>query len=121
VLTFGWAGAHRALRSVSFSGAVLALSIMAPATFSSAQAQVVHSGGCVGARNSFNCVSRWAPAGDPYVRDVPQPHDAAGRALKREHERRWADRCHPTIVQDRYGVPRYQYALPGCEFGVGEY
>jgi hypothetical protein len=24
------------------------------------------------------------------------------------------------VFQDRYGVPRYEYAAPGCEFGVIE-
>jgi len=79
------------------------------------------SGGCVGGRGSFNCVTRWAPAGDPFVREVPQPVDEAARARARERERRWVDRCHPVIEPDRYGVPRYHYAMPGCEFGVGEF
>jgi hypothetical protein len=55
------------------------------------------------------------------VREVPQPRDAAGRALARQLDRRWVERCRPIIEQDRYGVPRYHYAMPGCEFGVGEY
>lgn len=101
--------------------ATLILATFAPATFTSAQAQEVMNGGCVGSRGSFNCASRWAPAGDPYVRDVPKPDDKADRAAAEERERRWANRCRPTIEQDRYGVPRYHYALPGCEFGVGEY
>ena len=24
----------------------------------------------------------------------------------------------PVVHQDPYGVPRYEYAAPGCEFGV---
>ena len=121
MLTFGCAGTRRQLRSASLVGALLALATVAPAIFTSAQAQEVINGGCVGARNSFNCTSRWAPAGDPYVRDVPKPDDQAARAAAEERERRWANRCKPTIEQDRYGVPRYHYALPGCEFGVGEF
>lgn len=78
-------------------------------------------GGCAGGPHAVNCTTIWAPAGDPYIRQVPEPTDPAGRALAREHERRWADRCRPSVKQDRYGVPRYYYAMPGCEFGVGEY
>jgi hypothetical protein len=26
-------------------------------------------------------------------------------------------RCRPTFRQDKYGMPRYVYAAPGCEFG----
>jgi hypothetical protein len=33
-------------------------------------------------------------------------------------DHKWEERCRPTIAQDRYGVPRYQYAAPGCEFGI---
>lgn len=94
---------------------------MAPATFTSAQAQEMINGGCIGGRDSFNCVSRWAPAGDPNIRPVPQPDTQAARARAKARERRWVDRCQPVIKQDRYGVPRYHYAMPGCEFGVGEF
>ena len=126
MLTFGCAGGRRAPQSALFAGALMALStmalsILAPATFSSAQAQEIMNGGCVGGHGSFNCVARWAPAGDPNIRQVPQPTDKAGRALARKRAQRWVDRCRPVIAQDRYGVPRYHYAMPGCEFGVGEY
>ena len=90
-------------------------------TVNSAQAQEIESGGCVATANAFGCATRWAPYGDPYIRLVPPPADAAARARARERERRWVARCRPVIRQDRYGVPRYHYAMPGCEFGVGEY
>lgn len=32
----------------------------------------------------------------------------------------WEERCKPVIKKDRYGVRRYSYAKPGCEFGAGE-
>jgi hypothetical protein len=99
----------------------LACSLIGSVTFGSAQAQGVIIGGCVGGGHAVNCTTLWAPAGDPYFRHVPQPTDPAERARARERSRRWADRCRPSLSQDRYGVPRYTYALPGCEFGVGEY
>jgi Domain of unknown function (DUF6894) len=34
-----------------------------------------------------------------------------------ERERDWIARCRPVIRQDRYGVGRYHYSAPGCEFG----
>lgn len=111
----------RPARSVSAIGAALALSTLFwCAGLAAAQAQVVGSGGCVGTGHSINCAFRWGPAGDPYVRHVPRPMDAAAiaRANKREH--RWVERCRPIIAPDRYGVWRYHYAMPGCEFGVGE-
>lgn len=81
---------------------------------------VVGSGGCVKSEGSFNCVSRFGPAGDPYVRTVPQPLSDEERERAAARDRKWIDRCHPTIAQDRFGVPRYHYAARGCEFGVIE-
>jgi len=34
-----------------------------------------------------------------------------------ERERLWVKHCDPQIDFDRYGVARYHYAAPGCEFG----
>lgn len=91
-------------------------SIVAPA-----HAQEIKTGGCIGGWHAFNCVTLWAPAGDPFIRKVPQPTDPAEQARAEERDRRWVQRCHPVIKQDRYGVPRYHYAMPGCEFGDGEF
>ena len=102
-------------------GAAVAISVAVwCAGMTSATAQVVQSGGCIGTFFSINCTSRVGPAGDPYVRIVPPPLDADAAARALERERRWADRCRPTIVPDRYGVSRYRYAAPGCEFGVDQ-
>lgn len=95
------------------------LLIMAVTTMcGAAHADGVAAGGCVGDWSSLNCVARWGDARDPYVRTVPQPADDAERNHAAERDRKWEARCKPTIAQDRYGVPRYQYAAPGCEFGV---
>jgi hypothetical protein len=124
VLTFPFAFAKRPARSASAVGSALALSMLFwCAGLAAAQAQeapMLESGGCVGTWSSINCVRRWGPAGDPYLRQVPQPLDAAAIARAEARERRWAERCHPVIALDPYGVSRYRYAQPGCEFGVGE-
>lgn len=36
-----------------------------------------------------------------------------------ERDRLWVERCKPRIATDEYGVDRYVYALPGCEYGGG--
>jgi hypothetical protein len=77
-------------------------------------------GGCVGGRGAVNCVVKWGSAGDPYVIHLPEPMDQAEKARSAERDRKWQDRCRPNIVQDYYGVPRYHYSAPGCEFGVIE-
>jgi hypothetical protein len=94
----------------------VSLSVMA--LTSAAYADGLAAGGCVGGRASLNCVAHWGEAGDPYVRTVPQPVDEAERTRAAERDRKWEARCKPVIAQDRYGVPRYQYSAPGCEFGV---
>jgi hypothetical protein len=121
VSSFGCGRAYWASRTAAYAGAALACSLIASVTFSSAQAQEVVIGGCVGGSHAVNCTAIWASAGDPFIRHVPQPTDPEENARARERIRRWADRCRPSISQDRYGVPRYYYTLPGCEFGNGEY
>ena len=75
-------------------------------------------GGCVGSWDTFNCVWRWGANSDPYVRQVPQPASDAEKGISTERERRWEQRCHPQIALDRFGVPRYLYSAPGCEYGA---
>lgn len=113
--------AERALWRTATAGAAIAFSVAISAVLGSAQAQELRTGGCIGHWfSTFNCVTRWGTYGDPYVRDVPQPSDAADKARAMERDKRWANRCRPTITQDRYGVARYHYAQPGCEFGIGD-
>jgi hypothetical protein len=89
-------------------------------TLTAAYADTLAVGGCVGAPGAINCAVRVGPAGDPYIRTVPQPETEADREQAAARDRKWIDRCHPTIAQDRYGVPRYHYTAAGCEFGVIE-
>jgi hypothetical protein len=122
VLIFGCTTARRASRFAALVGAAFALSVMGSMpSWTSAHAQETRTGGCVGNGSAFDCVTRWGPAGDPFIRIVPPPADKAAKTRAVERERRWVDRCRPVIMQDRYGVARYRYAMPGCEFGVGEY
>jgi len=91
-----------------------------------AYADELYVSGCVGAggggggsgAGAFSCVLRIGPAGDPYVRTVPQSQNEAEKARQAERDHRWGERCRPVVAQDRYGVPRYRYAAPGCDFGV---
>jgi hypothetical protein len=64
------------------------------------------------------CDERWGKTGSgfPHIIQVPTPRaeDAEERA---QQHRKWLAHCRPVIEQDRYGVGRYYYAAPGCEFG----
>src|SRR5581483_11961871 len=100
-------------RAKMFSALAPATLAAAVLSLTAAHADTIGVGGCVGAPGAFNCVVRVAPAGDPYVRTVPAPANDEEKAQAAARDRKWIDHCHPTIAQDRYGVPRYHYAARG--------
>jgi hypothetical protein len=78
-------------------------------------------GSCVYSHGYEICSERWGDikSGLPRIIEVPAPQgERASEAEARE--RKWLARCRPVIRQDRYGVGRYAYARPGCEFGKSE-
>jgi hypothetical protein len=109
----------RCARLVSWSARLGAAATLSVLTWTAASADGMVVGGCVGSRYSITCVSRWSGYNDPYVRPI-QPATEAEKALAAEREHKWQARCRPAVYQDHYGVPRYEYAAPGCEFGVIE-
>jgi len=115
VLIFNRARLLPASWRAAYAGAALTLPL---ATL--AYADTLYVGGCIGAPGTVSCVLRVGPAGDPYVRTVPQPETDADKARATERDQKWLQRCRPIIAQDRYGVPRYHYAAAGCDLGVIE-
>jgi hypothetical protein len=115
VLIFNRARLLPASWRAAYAGAALTLPL---ATL--AYADTLYVGGCVGAPGTVSCVLRVGPAGDPYVRTVPQPETDADKSRATERDQKWLQRCRPIIAQDRYGVPRYHYAAAGCDLGVIE-
>jgi hypothetical protein len=116
VLTFSRA---RACSHAARTGAAIMLSAVAlGAAASGVKADPAVISGCVGSWTRFTCITRWSEVGDPYIRTVPQPSGDAEQARALERDRKWQDHCRPVITPDRYGVARYQYSAPGCEFGV---
>jgi hypothetical protein len=107
------------LLSASWRAAYAGAALMLPFV-TLAYADTLYVGGCVGAPGAVSCVLREGPAGDPYVRAVPQPGNEADKARATERDQKWLQRCRPIVAQDRYGVPRYHYAAAGCAFGVIE-
>jgi hypothetical protein len=97
-------------------GAVMMLSL---ATSTAALAGNLADLSCVGGARSFNCVAQWGPAGDPMIRTVPEAVSEAEKTHATAQDRKWLARCRPVVEHDRYGVARYRYAAPGCEFGIG--
>ena len=103
-------------RSIALAGAAMVLSVL---TLTSAHAGGVAVFGCVGGARSFNCAGQWGIARDPYVRAVPEALGEAEKAQAVARDRKWLTHCHPVVERDYFGVARYQYSAPGCEYGVG--
>lgn len=72
---------------------------------------------CVFGYGTANCVRqyRYNDAGNSGIKHYAEP--AEGLVEAREREKAWEARCRPTLRQDYYGVNRYVYAAPGCEYG----
>jgi hypothetical protein len=74
---------------------------------------------CYGAWRLESCVITYRDGRiSPHVIHVPPPVSEEARSAAEARDRRWEQRCRPSIRQDRYGMPRYVYAAAGCEFGV---
>lgn len=73
---------------------------------------------CLGGLGSTSCVLQWqlSRTGRPGIHTL----SAQDTSESAERERLWVNRCRPVVKQDRYGVSRYRYAAPGCEFGKFE-
>jgi hypothetical protein len=99
-------------------GAMIIITVAAAAV-TAARAADVEVSSCVGGWRGYSCVSRWG-TGDTYVRDMPEPIDAAEKARREAQDHKWLARCRPVVQHDRLGVSRYRYSAPGCEFGVTE-
>ena len=110
---------HARLLSASWRAACAGAALTLPLV-TLAYADTLYVGGCVGAPGTVSCVLRVGPAGNPYIRTVPQPENDADKRRATERDQQWLQRCRPIVAQDRYGVPRYHYAAAGCEFGVIE-
>ena len=117
MLTSHLDGAPSASWPAAHVGAAIILSVI---TWTSADAGGISITSCVGTWMGFNCVTRWGPVGDPYARLVPEPLGEADKARVLARDHKWRARCRPVVEHDRYGVVRYRYFAPGCEFGVGE-
>lgn len=75
---------------------------------------------CFGSGSTRTCVWTSGPSGNPHVIAVPGPQTAEDVAAAEERAARWEERCRPVETTDRYGMTRYAYALPGCEYGAGQ-
>ncbi len=79
-----------------------------------------YGGGSVGGYGYGGCNEIHRELVNPYIIEVPPPRGEKEIADAAARERLWQARCRPAIRQDQYGVRRYHYAAPGCEYGKYE-
>jgi hypothetical protein len=104
---------HRPL-TAAIGGLAASLTLLVPGP---AQADALETRSCVGTESSQTCVTRWREnGGNPHIIEVP-PLSEQEMAASKERDRAWQERCQPRIRTDQYGVARYVYSRPGCEFG----
>jgi hypothetical protein len=94
-----------------------AVAVFSACAWNAAHADSMVVGGCIGGYHSFNCVAHWGSYSDPYIRSL-RPETEAEKEISAARDHEWKAHCRPAVFQDQYGVPRYEYAAPGCEFGV---
>jgi hypothetical protein len=81
------------------------------------------SGSGTGSSNGYgstSCVEIRRELTNPYIIHVAPPTTAEEIADAKERDRQWRARCKPVVKQDVYGVPRYSYSAPGCDYGKFE-
>ena len=102
----------------SLTNGVMALALLAtPIALAPAHADSTTLLNCVGSYGSVSCALVRGPTVDPHIRQLRTPRDEQLEKEAAQRERKWAARCRPVLKEDRYGVSRYEYAAPGCEFG----
>jgi hypothetical protein len=53
----------------------------------------------------------------PHIIHVPQPISQPDIDAQEQRVKEWEAECGVKFVRDHYGVMRYTYNTPGCEFG----
>jgi hypothetical protein len=97
------------LTTLAGLAAAFTLAAIAPG----AQADGARSTSCIVISGMLSCTTRW----QRWEAQPPPPPTEQELAEIRERDRIWQARCQPVIRQDNFGVPRYHYAAPGCEYG----
>jgi hypothetical protein len=85
-----------------------------------ARAGGVYTTDCVYGYGGHSCTRIWRRLGNPYVMQVPRPRSEEEVTEAAARDRLWEARCRPIVRQDMYGVRRYHYFAPGCEYGKYE-
>ena len=64
-------------------------------------------------------VCQWGEGALPnaHIIHVPQPTSQADIEAQEKRIKQWEAECDVKYVRDRYGVMRYTYNAPGCEYG----
>lgn len=105
------------LRQLTF----VAAAAMALAAMTATDAEARDREGRSVTRQCYAGTCTWTsgPARHPNIIHVPGPRTADEAAEAQARDDAWVARCNPRPYEDRYGMTRYSYDLPGCEYGGG--
>jgi hypothetical protein len=104
------------IRAPAASASSLVVVFATLAWLTPAEADRIRTTTCVRSGGVSSCTTIWRTGvGSGTVLWTPRTEREAAEADERE--RLWLARCRPVAEHDQYGVKRYRYAAPGCEFG----
>lgn len=72
---------------------------------------------CFMTEGMYSCAWHSGSGGVPGIISLNTARTERDAAESAERDRLWLARCRPQARVDQYGVRRYRYAAPGCEFG----
>ena len=97
----------------------ISITALLPFLTAPAQAGGRFTATCIGSPGVISCVGG-VPGGFSQIVKLPPPRDEVEAAASAERDRLWLARCRPVSRIDPYGVRRFAYTAPGCEFGQYE-
>ena len=104
--------------ALAFAGFFALASFALSSAPSAAEPGRVITDNCTFTRGSQSCVTIFHKLNPtPHIVQVRQPISDQESAEHQARDKRWQDRCKPATKQDHFGVERYVYTAPGCEFG----
>ena len=103
------------LGAFAFVVAMLGFSFVKPAGAQAAVIAIPMSNSGFSTCAGGTCI--WGSLTNSHIRQVPQPLSDEDVKAQQEHDKKWVAECEPKPVRDRYGVMRFTYNAPGCEFG----
>jgi hypothetical protein len=85
------------------------------------QAAAGDSISCIQSGGAVTCVANFDyPNSVAKILHIEARDESSDKTDRAARDSKWIARCRPVLRPDKYGVRRYHYSAPGCEFGKTE-